>query len=213
MSKKSTTLRNIISFLWIKNPLLIYGLSVVTAVMTTTSLNSALAVCLALLIMMIPTTAVALVMGSKLPPEIRFVIHTLVASLSYIPAAMAVRALFPQAVTALTIYLPLLAVNELVVLRADRYAKKRSVVFALTDTLGCILSFTLTMLFIAFVRELLGSGSLFGYKMLKQTNPEFLLPFMGFIISGFTAALFKHSQAMAILAIRRRRYKKARKLG
>ena len=211
MSRKNATLRNVISFLWIKNPLLIYGLSVVTAVMTTTSLNSALSVCLALLIMMIPTTAVSLVMGSKLPPEIRFAVHTLVASLSYIPAVMAVRALFPQAIMTLTIYLPLLAVNELVVLRADRYATKRSLTFALADTFGCILSFTLTMLFIAFVRELLGSGSLFGYKILKQTNPEFLLPFMGFIISGFTAALFKHAQAMAILAIRRRRYRKAHK--
>ena len=211
MSKKNATLRNVISFLWIKNPLLIYGLSVVTAVMTTTSLNSALAVCLALVIMMIPTTATALLVGSKLPAEIRFVVHTLVASLSYIPAVMAVRAIFPHAVTALTIYLPLLAVNELVVLRADRYATKRSVTFALTDTLGCILSFTPTMFFIAFVRELLGSGSLFGYKILKQTSPEFLLPFMGFIISGFTAALFKHVQAMMILAIRHRRYKKMHK--
>lgn len=211
MSRKNATLRNFISFLWIKNPLLIYGLSVVTAVMTTTSLNSALSVCLALVIMMIPTAAVSLLMGSKLPSEIRFVVHTLVASLSYVPAVMAVRAVFPQAVTALTIYLPLLAVNELVVLRADRYATKRSISFAITDTLGCILSFTLTMLFIAFIREFLGSGSLFGYKILKQTRPEFLLPFMGFILSGFTAAIFKHVQAVAILAIRRRRYRKTRK--
>ena len=145
---RKLALRNIISFLWVKNPLLIYGLSVVTAVMTTTSLNSALSVCIALFILMIPTTVVALVMGSKVKTEMRFVINTLVAALSYIPAIMMVRALFPQTIAALTIYLPLLAVNELVVLRADRYATKRSVGFAVADTLGCILSFTITMLFI-----------------------------------------------------------------
>lgn len=207
--RRKSALRNVISFLWVKNPLLIYGLSVVTAVMTTTSLNSALSVCMALLIMMIPTYAVALIMGTKLVPEIRFVVHTLVASVSYIPAVLAVRAIFPQTITALTIYLPLLAVNELVVLRADRYVSKRSVGFAVADTLGCILGFTITMLFIAFVRELFGSGTLFGYRIINHTSPEVLLPFMGFIISGFTAALFKHGQAVLVNAIRHRRRKKS----
>ncbi len=209
--KKTSALRTFISVLWVRNPLLIYGLSVVTAVMTTTSLNSALSVCVALVIMMIPTTLTALVMGDKFQPEIRFVIYTLVSSLAYIPAVMTVKSLFPQSITALTIYLPLLAVNELVVLRADRYTKKRSVGFALADTLGCIISFTLTMLFIAFVRELLGSGSLFGYKVLKQSNPEVLLPFMGFIIAGFSAALFKQVQTMVAVSIRHRRHRKSRK--
>ena len=209
--KKTSAMRTVVNFLWIKNPLLIYGLSVVTAVMTTTSLNSAVSVCLALVIMMIPTTLIALVLGDKLLPEIRFAIYTLVSSLTYIPAVMAVKSLFPQSVAALTIYLPLLAVNELVVLRADRYAKKRSVGFALADTVGCIISFTLTMLFIAFVRELFGSGTLFGYKVLKQSNPEVLLPFMGFIIAGFSAALFKHIQAMTVVSIRHRRHKKMKK--
>lgn len=209
--KKTSAMRTVVNFLWIKNPLLIYGLSVVTAVMTTTSLNSAVSVCIALVIMMVPTTLTALILGDKLLPEIRFVIYTLVSSLVYIPAAMAVKALFPQSVAALTIYLPLLAVNELVVLRADRYSKKRSVGFALADTMGCIVSFTLTMLFIAFLRELLGSGSLFGYKVLKQSNPEVLLPFMGFIIAGFSAALFKHVQALMVVSIRRRSHKKMKK--
>ena len=209
--KKTSALRTVVNFLWIKNPLLIYGLSVVTAVMTTTSLNSAVSVCIALVIMMFPTTITALILGDKLLPEIRFVIYTLVSSLAYIPAVMAVKTLFPQSVAALTIYLPLLAVNELVVLRADRYANKRSVGFALADTVGCIISFVLTMLFIAFVRELLGSGSLFGYKVLKHSNPEVLLPFMGFIIAGFSAALFKHVQAMMVVSIRHRRHKKTKK--
>lgn len=209
--KRRSALRNVISFLWVKNPLLIYGLSVVTAVMTTKSLICALSVCVALFIMMVPTTAVALIIGKKLVSEIRFVVYTLVASLCYIPAVMVVKDMFPQVVSELSIYLPLLAVNELVVLRADRYATKRSVGFALADTLGCILSFTITMLFIAFVRELVGSGTVFGYKVITQTRPEILLPFMGFIISGFTAALFKHGQAMLILAIRHRRHKKSTK--
>ena len=204
--KKTSALKTVVNFLWIKNPLLIYGLSVVTAVMNTTSLNSALSVCIALVIMMIPTTVTALIMSEKLVPEIRFAIYTLVSSLAYIPAVMAVKSLFPQSIAALTIYLPLLAVNELVVLRADRYVKKRTVGFALADTLGCIISFTLTMLFIAFVRELLGSGTLFGYKVTEQSNPEVLLPFMGFIIAGFSAALFKHAQTMLAHAIRHRRH-------
>ena len=207
--RKRSAIRNAISFLWVKNPLLIYGLSVVTAVMTTKTLNSALSVCVALFIMMLPTSAVALIMGKKLPAEIRFVIHTIVASISYVPAVLVVKDMFPQAVNELSIYLPLLAVNELVVLRADRYATKRSVNFALVDTLGCILSFTFTMLFIAFVRELFGSGTLFGYRITNRTNPEVLLPFMGFIISGFTAALFKHGQTMLVKSIRHRRHKKS----
>lgn len=209
--RKGTILKNVVNFLWIKNPLLIYGLSVVTAVMTTTSLNSALSVCIALAIMMIPTTITALAVGRKLPTEIRFVIYTLVSAVSYVPAVIAVRELFPQSIAALTIYLPLLAVNELVVLRADRYTMKRSVGFAVSDTLGCILSFALTMLCIAFVRELFGSGSLFGYKLIKPISPEFLLTFMGFIISGFTAAVFRHGQAMIVVAIRRSRYKKSKR--
>ncbi len=208
---KPSAMRTVVNFLWIKNPLLIYGLSVVTAVMTTTSLNSAVSVCVALVIMMLPTALTALILGDKLLPELRFAIYTLVSSLAYIPAVMAVKALFPQSVATLTIYLPLLAVNELVVLRADRYSKKRSAGFALADTVGCIISFTLTMLFIAFVRELLGSGSLFGYKVLKQSRPEVLLPFMGFIIAGFSAALFKHVQAMLAVSIRHRRHRRSKK--
>lgn len=201
-------MKKILSFLWVKNPMLLYGLSIVTGVMATTSMYSALSVCIALAVMIIPTTVAALLLGTRLKWEIRAMIYTLVASIAFIPAVMAIKAVSPQSVASLTIYLPLLAVNELIVIRADRYAKKRNAGFAVCDLFGCVLSFTLSMLFIAFVRELIGSGSLFGIKLLKSARPEVLLPFMGFIITGFAAALFNRLRELVIVAIRRGRHRK-----
>ena len=203
--------RGMLSFLWVKNPILISGLSMVTAVMATKSAWDALCISVALGIMLVPTVAVAFVTPVKLRMEMRFILYTVVASLSYLPAFAAVRAMNASATAALGIYLPLLAVNELIVLRADRFVTKKSAAMTVLDTAGCLVSFTLSMLLIAVLREMFGSGTVFGYPVLSHTLPVLLLPFSGFIIVGFTAAGLRKVQMLTLYALRQNRLKRRKR--
>ena len=116
-----------------------------------------------------------------------------------------------SAIAALGIYLPLLAVNELIVLRADRFVTKKSAAMTVLDTAGCLVSFTLSMLLIAVLREMFGSGTVFGYPVLSHTLPVLLLPFSGFIIVGFTAAGLRKVQMLTLYALRQNRLKRRKR--
>jgi electron transport complex protein RnfE len=112
---------------------------------------------------------------------------------------MLFQAYIPAIYSALGIYLSLLAVNCLILGRAESFASKNSVSDSLADALGMSVGFCLALILISFFRELLGTGgiTLFG-------NELFTLPVLGehpiyifsisagaFLVMGLLVAFFK----------------------
>lgn len=106
---------------------------------------------------------------------------------------MLLEAFVPDISMSLGLYIPLIAVDSIILLRADGYARNHSFVFSAIDGFATGLGFTLIMFIMSVIRELLGSGSFFGISILPESFPYFtfiLLPFGGFLVLGLLIALY-----------------------
>lgn len=178
-----------LNMILLRNPILIEGIAVATAVMTTTRLIDAVAVCIALWVMALPTSLLVYPLGDKFPNYAKAVLYAVVASVMYIPAYFLVRTYSQQAVADLTIYLPLLVVSEIIMARSEKKTKRRRFGTYLSNTLMDLFGFTLVMLVIAFIREFIAYGTIFGIDMgIKVKIPVVAEVFMGFIILGYLCA-------------------------
>jgi len=97
----------------------------------------------------------------------------------------------------LGIFIPLIVVNCIILGRAEAFAMKNSIYSSFIDGLGMGLGFTMALVIIGSIREMLGTGSLFGYKFIAE-NADGILIFIlapgAFITLGFLIALLKRLQ-------------------
>jgi Predicted NADH:ubiquinone oxidoreductase, subunit RnfE len=84
---------------------------------------------------------------------------------------MVMKAYFPALDRALGIYVPLIVVNCIVLGRAEAYACKNTVAYSIFDALGMGIGFTLALIIIATIREILGSGTVLGLPLFKSFEP------------------------------------------
>jgi electron transport complex protein RnfE len=92
----------------------------------------------------------------------------------------------------LGIFIPLIVVNCIILGRAEAFASKNTVFSSLIDGLGMGLGFTLSLALLGGVREILGSGSLFGISFLQadsRTLLLFVMPPGAFIALGYLVSL------------------------
>jgi electron transport complex protein RnfE len=97
---------------------------------------------------------------------------------------------FPALFTQLGIFIPLIVVNCIVLGRAEAFASKNKIIPSLIDGLGMGLGFTFALLLLGILRELLGSLSIFGYKLIEADGAlVFVLAPGAFITLGFIIAV------------------------
>ena len=77
------------------------------------------------------------------------------------------QAYIPDLFAALGLFIPLIVVNCLVLGRAEAFASKNNLLTAAIDGMGMGLGFTMALVMLGAVREILGSGSLFGFKFIQ----------------------------------------------
>lgn len=100
---------------------------------------------------------------------------------------MIMQAYVPALYDALGIFIPLIVVNCIILARAEAFASKNAVAASAVDGLGMGLGFTLALTLIGCIRELIGSGSLFGFNILGAAYQPMLLMVLapgGFITFG-----------------------------
>ncbi len=93
---------------------------------------------------------------------------------------------------ALGLFIPLIVVNCIILARAEAFASKNNPVSSLLDGIGMGLGFTAALTVIGTVRELIGSGSVFGLTVLPESFPKTImaiLPPGAFITLGCLMAL------------------------
>ncbi len=101
-------------------------------------------------------------------------------------------AYLPDLHEALGIFIPLIVVNCLILGRAEAFASKNTVLPSIVDGAGMGLGFAFALTILGSVREVLGAGSIFGFRFLAEdasTMLLFILPAGAFITLGFLIAL------------------------
>ena len=175
----------------LKNTVLEKGLVVAPVVVVSSSLKNSVALALAFSILTFCTVLLSSFISKKIPHTLRVIMAVLFAGALYIPTAMLVELWFPGVVYQLGVFLPLMTTNSLIVWRSESRFHKEKKAQMTVDLFFHILGFWAVICVIGAVREIWGNGTLWNYPVEFIQNPVsgILLPFSGFILVGFLAAL------------------------
>lgn len=134
---------------------------------------------------------IALIKGF-IPERIRIPCFIVVIATFVTIAEMAMKAYSPALDRSLGIYVPLIVVNCIVLGRAEAFASKSSVASSFFDGLGMGVGFTLALILISGIRELLGAGQLMGRIVLQWFEPAFVfgMPSGALLVIGLLLGLF-----------------------
>ena len=127
-----------------------------------------------------------------IPDKVRLPAYITVIATFVTVLQMLVKAYLPSLDSALGIFLPLIVVNCIILGRAEMFASKHGILDSALDGLGMGLGFTLTLMVMGSIRELLGAGTLFGVQIMPASvDPMtvFIIPPGGFFVFGCLMAL------------------------
>lgn len=174
------------------NPVLVQavGLCPVIAMATTLKGSALLALVAATAITL--CELIASVFLKAVPRWVRTGLYIIFGGAIITPFMILIEKLNPELFGSLGIYLPVMAVNSLLVLRCERFAVKLSPSAAIKDGFTASLGYAAVLLLVGIIREILGSGSIAGFKFYEgRTLTGLLLPFGGFLMLGFAAAALR----------------------
>ena len=172
-----------------ENPVLAEMLGLCSALAVTTSVRNGLGMCLAVLAVLTASNVVLSATRNLVPDRLRTAVSLLVIVCFVSCADLLTQAFAPSLSESLGIYLPLTAVNCLLLSRAD-FAGKNGVLASAADGICRGLGYAGTLLLVSAVRELLGAGTLNGIRILPQrfSAEALVTPAGGFIVLGCLAA-------------------------
>lgn len=186
--------------IWRRNPVLISGMGLMPAVVATSSLKNAFAMCIVAAIVMIPTYILVSILKLKKPFYIRIAINALVAAVFAAPALLIVSRIFTDYVHGKTaVYLSAVVLDTIVIYRADQYARRNKVSDAAIDSIINFIGFALVLCIIAVLREFTSTGMIYGVKIIdsKYGISGISYPFFGFICVGMFSALLNFLNSYA----------------
>ena len=130
--------------------------------------------------------------GQKSINKIRIPMFIVVIASFVTIVEMVMSAYFPILSESLGIFIPLIVVNCIILGRAEGYASKNPLIPSIADAIGMGIGFTLALIAIAFLRELLGSGTLLGQNIMGGGFKPVLLMILppgAFLVIGLYLAL------------------------
>jgi electron transport complex protein RnfE len=187
MPKKISLRGTFVNGILAENPTFRLVLGTCPTIAVTTSAINGVGMGLAATFVLIGSNVVISMLRNFIPNKVRIPAFVVVICTFVTMIELFMHAFLPSLYNALGIFLPLIVVNCIIIARAEAYASKNPVLASAVDGLGMGLGFTLAMLLIGSVRELLGNGSIFGFNLLGTSFEPALLFILapgGFLIYG-----------------------------
>lgn len=148
------------------NPIAVQILGICSALAVTTSLRTALVMCVALTVVLTCSNVAISAIRNQIPQSIRLIVQiTIIASLVIVVDEV-LKAYAFEISKRLSVFVGLIITNCIVLARAETFAMRNSMGPSLRDGLGNGLGYSLILIVIGTTRELLGAGTLMGYQIL-----------------------------------------------
>ncbi len=158
-----------------ENPTFRLVLGVCPTLASTTAALNGVGMGLAATFVLVGSNVVISLLRKFIPDKVRIPAFVVVICTFVTIVQMLMQAFLPPLYDALGIFIPLIVVNCIILARAEAFACKNGVLASGMDGLGMGLGFTLALTLIGSVRELIGSGSLFGMNLLGAAYEPMLL--------------------------------------
>ena len=185
-------LKIILSGIVKNNPTFVLVLGMCPTLGTTTSAANGMGMGLATTAVLIMSNLVISLIKNLIPDKVRIPAFIVVIASFVTIIQMLMEAFVPALYASLGVFIPLIVVNCIILGRAEAFASKNSPVDSMLDGVGIGLGFTLSLTVIGAVREILGSGAIFGMGLgISNYMPlVFILAPGGFLTLGYLMVLF-----------------------
>ena len=174
------------------NPTFVLVLGMCPTLGTTTSAENGMGMGLATAAVLVMSNLVISLIKNLIPDKVRIPAFIVVIASFVTIIQMLMQAFVPPLYASLGVFIPLIVVNCIILGRAEAFASKYSPVDSMLDGVGIVLEFTLSLTVIGAVREILGSGAIFGVSLgLADYTPLiFVLAPGAFLVLGYLMVLF-----------------------
>jgi electron transport complex protein RnfE len=179
-----------------ENPVFRLALGLCPALAVSSAMINGIGMGIAATFVLLGSNIIISIIRGFVPAKIRIPCYIVVIATFVTIADLVMAGFAPELHKTLGIFVPLIVVNCIILGRAEAYASKNNTLKSILDALGMGVGFTLALLLIAFFRELLGSGKLFGVTLLPADifDPVLLmiLPPGAFLMLGLFLGLFQY---------------------
>ncbi|MBT5922631.1 MAG: NADH:ubiquinone reductase (Na(+)-transporting) subunit D, partial [Cellvibrionales bacterium] len=189
----SDTKKILITPIFDDNPIALQILGICSALAVTTGLETTLVMCLALTAVTAFSNVFVSLVRNHVPSSIRIIVQMIIIASLVIVVDQILKAVAYDVSKQLSVFVGLIITNCIVMGRAEAFAMKNPPWPSFLDGVGNGLGYSVVLLFVAFFREILGAGKLFGVELLALSteggwyipNGMMLLPPSAFFIIGF----------------------------
>jgi electron transport complex protein RnfE len=179
--------------LWEENPIFVMMLGMCPTLAVTSSTINAIAMGLATTFVLVGSGALISLLRNWIPKQVRIASYIVIIATFVTVVDYAIQGISLELYAALGAFLQLIVVNCIILGRAEAYASKQRLVPTLVNSLGMGMGFTLALLCLGTVREILGNGTLLGVQLFSDNFQPWLvmvLPPGGFFVLGAWLLLF-----------------------
>ena len=175
-----------------ENPVFVLFLGLCPVLGTTTSAINGMGMGLATTFVLLSSNIVVSSVKNFIPDKVRIPAFIVIIASFVTIVELIMQAYVPALFEALGLFIPLIVVNCIVLGRAEAFASKNTLVTSAIDGFGMGLGFTLALVMLGGVREILGSGSIFGYKFIQGDGMLiFILAPGAFLALGYLIMLMQ----------------------
>jgi electron transport complex protein RnfE len=193
-----TLVREFTKGFWRENPIFRLVLGICPTLAVTTAAINGIGMGLATTFVLVCSNAVISLLRNFIPPRVRIPSFIVVIASFVTIVDLVMAGFFFQLHKTLGLFIPLIVVNCIILGRAEAFASKHPLVDSVADGLGMGFGFTLSLLVLGSIREILGNGTLFDVPAFGPGYFPFLvmiLPPGAFITLGFLLALMNRLAA------------------
>ena len=174
------------------NPISVLVLGICSSLAVTVQLKGAFVMGLSVMIVTALSSLVCSLLRNTIPNRIRIIVQLVVVAMMVILVDQVLKAYAYSVSKTLSVYIGLIITNCIVMGRIEAYALGNKPFASLMDGLGNGVGYAMILVIVAFFRELLGSGTLFGFQVIPQAVYDFgymnnglmILPPMALILLG-----------------------------
>ena len=183
------------------NAVLVTGMALPFAVVPTVTLKAGVAISAAVIVSLVGAMIASSLVGQRLPQWARIAVSVNASMVCIFLVYPLAGLLAPQIYDAMGIYLPLAALNTMVLVRTESYGANHLWYQSALDGLRYGGGFALVALILSAIREFLGQGSLWGRPLSPLKLPAVQMVFFGFIAVGLVAAAANSLRRLLLKAL------------
>lgn len=158
-----------------ENPIFKMVLGICSALAVTNSVQNTLAMCAAVIFVSASSSFIVSLIRNWIPKKVRMAVYVIIIATFVMIVDLILKTWFPSISRAMGPYVGLIITNCIIMGRAEAFAANNTPFISIIDALGVSCGYGVILLFISFIRELLGFGKVMGYTVIPVAFPKMMI--------------------------------------